>query len=309
MKKKSCFILLIIFIQILTFKISEAKIEIIALVDNDIITNYDIVKESNYLKILNPELAKLNSKRLLQLSKQSLIRELIKKNEISKLVNLDEPNSFAEEYIQNLIKKLGYKNKETFEKELLKNKSFSFDQFKSKIKIELYWNDIIFEKYKNVIKIDEKKLYDKINKIEIKKKEYFLYEIVLSKDSSKDLKLIKEKIIKSINEIGFENTASLYSVSSTAKLGGKVGWVQEDFLSKEITDNIDNLKPGDITNLINFKNTYIILKIDQTRVIDKKIDKNKELKTLILNEKNKKLDKFSRIFFNKVKANYSINEK
>ncbi len=309
MKKKSYLILLIIFFQILTYKISEAKIEIIASVDKDIITNYDIVKESNYLKILNPELAKLNSKRLLQLSKQSLIRELIKKNEISKLVNLDEPNSFAEDYIQNLIKKLGYKNKETFEKELFKNNSFSFDEFKSKIKIELYWNDIIFEKYKNVIKIDEEKLYDKINKIEIKKKEYYLYEIVLNKNTSKDLKLLKEKIIKSINEIGFENTASLYSISSTSKLGGKVGWVQEDFLSKEILNNIDNLKPGDITNLINFKDTYIILKIDQTRVIDKKIDKNKELKTLILNEKNKKLDKFSRIFFNKVKTNYLINEK
>ena len=40
-----------------------------------------------------------------------------------------------------------------------------------------------------------------------------------------------------------------------------------------------------------------------------KLDKNKELKRIEEIEKNKRLEKFSRIYFNKVKMNYQINEK
>ena len=63
-------------------KISTADIDIILTVDDNIITNYDIEKEGNYLKILNPNLAQLDNDRLLRLSKNSLINETIKKKSL-----------------------------------------------------------------------------------------------------------------------------------------------------------------------------------------------------------------------------------
>lgn len=308
MNNSSILFLVTIIFHLLIFSITNAEIKIITSIDNDIITNYDIKKEANYLKILNPELKKINSENLLELSKQSLITEIIKKNEITKFVNLTEANSLVDEYLQDLIIKLGYKNQEIFKEVLSQNKTYLFEDFKTKIKIELYWNDLVFKKYNNIIRIDTNKLNEKINELELKEKEYFLYEIILDKKNTSDLKSLKDKINNSINEIGFQNTASLYSIADTSKLGGKVGWIKEKFLNEEILDRIKIKKVGDHTDFISFKETLIILKVDQIREVNIEIDKDKELQMLISNEKNKKLEKFSRIFFEKVKVNYLVNE-
>ena len=48
----------------------------------------------------------------------------------------------------------------------------------------------------------------------------------------------KYKLIeKSISDIGFKNTANLYSVADSAKLGGQVGWVNETQLSEIIKNS------------------------------------------------------------------------
>ena len=53
----------------------------------------------------------------------------------------------------------------------------------------------------------------------------------------------------------------------------------------------------------------MILKVDKIKTNEIKIDKKKELEKLIQVETNKQLNQFSRIFFDKSKINYSINEK
>ena len=58
---------------------SYAKIDIKVIVNNEIITNIDIKKEAEYLKILNPNLIQLNENKILELSKTSLINQIVKK--------------------------------------------------------------------------------------------------------------------------------------------------------------------------------------------------------------------------------------
>ena len=120
--------------------------------------------------------------------------------------------------------------------------------------------------------------------------------------------LISE-IKKSINEIGFNNTANLFSIPESSKFGGKVGWVKEDALSKKIYEGINNLNINEYSEVLKLDNNFIILKIDEIRNIENNIDKKKEIKKLIQIERNKKLEKFSRIFYSKAKTNYLINEK
>ena len=64
-----------------------------------------------------------------------------------------------------------------------------------------------------------------------KTNEYLLSEILFVK---KDLSLEKTigQIQLSINEIGFNNTANIYSISNSSKLGGKLDWINENSLSK-----------------------------------------------------------------------------
>ncbi len=310
MKRKIKLIYIILLFNLTILSSSYAKINIIASVDNEIITNYDILKEGRYLKVLNPNLNNLSKEQTTELAKQSLIKEIIKKNEISKFISLEKENHpFVNEHLTNLIIKLGYKDKKTFNNELLKNETYSLEEIEFKVKIELYWNELIFNKYNNQVIINEKELIKKVNNLaNEKRREFFLSEIVFKKKKDENLNDTILKIKKSITEIGFDNTANIYSISESSKFGGKVGWVKEETISQKIYENISNLEVKEYSDVIMMENNFIILKIDEIRIREKKIDKKKETKKLIQIEKNKKLEKFSRIYFNKSKRNYLINE-
>jgi peptidyl-prolyl cis-trans isomerase SurA len=305
-------LILIIFLsQLIIYINSYAKIEIKVTVDNEIITNVDIKKEAEYLKILNPNLIQLNENKILELSKRSLINELVKKKEILKFVNLiNEENEFSREYLKNLYIKLDYNNENDFKNDLSLKNSYSIEEIKKKINIELYWNELIYESYNRLIKIDKESLIDKIENIKNEEqKEYFLSEIVFAKKKNEKLEDQLNQITLSINDIGFKNTANIYSISQSSKFGGDIGWVNESSLSQNVSKQLSLLNEGETTNLINIGNNYLILKINKIKINKIKINKEKELEKLIQVETNRQLNKFSRIYFDKSKINYSISEK
>ena len=113
----------------------------------------------------------------------------------------------------------------------------------------------------------------------------------------------------SINEIGFNNTANIYSISDSSKLGGKLGWINENSLAKPILENLRSLKEGEYTRVMKLNNNFLIIKVEKIRFNEIKIDKKKEIEKLIQVESNNQLNKFSKIYIDKSKINYSINEK
>ena len=303
-------ILILIFFQSIFFsKISFADVSIIVKIDDEIITNYDVKKESNYLMILNPNLQNIENKKIFELAKTSLIKEIIKKKEIKKFSNLSEKNEFLDQYLENLYSKLNFNNENEFIEELKKNDNYDLYQIKQKINVELLWNELIFLKFKNQLNIKDDLIRAKIDKLEGKdQKEFFLSEIVFNKKKDVALENLINEIKLSINEIGFNNTANIYSISESAKFGGKVGWVKENSLSKQIYEKLNNLEEGKYTDVIKLGNGFLILKIDQVRINKIEIDKNKEYQKLVQSETNNQLNKFSRIYFDKSKINYTINE-
>ena len=62
------------------------------------------------------------------------------------------------------------------------------------------------------------------------------------------------------------------------------------------------------TNPIKLNNSYLILKINDKKTLEKKVDLKKELEKLINIEKNKQLNQYSNIYFNKIKQNTFISE-
>ena len=286
-----------------------ANIIIKVKVNDEIITNIDIEKEAEYLKILNPNLNQLNDDKVIELAKISLVNEIIKKREILKFIDINKNNQFVEDYLKNLYSKLNYNSENEFKNKLDSKNNYSINEIKEKIKLELLWNELIYKKYNQQLKIDKEKLINKINNIKNEnQKEYFLSEIIFKKKKDKSLEDLINQIKLSINDIGFNNTANIYSISESSKFGGKLDWVNENSLSNLISDKLNVLKEGEYTDIIQIGNSYLLLKIDQIKVSEIKIDKQKELKKLIQLETNKQLNQFSRIYFNKSKINYSINE-
>ena len=113
----------------------------------------------------------------------------------------------------------------------------------------------------------------------------------------------------SIKEIGFENSANIYSISESSLKSGKIGWVDQNNIDKEILSKLENLEIGETTDLIKVGNNFLILKLNDLKISNISLNKEIELQKLINLSTNKQLENYSRIYFDKLKINYKINEK
>jgi len=306
---KKFIIFIFIFFSLINFSLSKINFEIKMKINNEIITTFDIEQEINYLLALNPQLNRIDDQELEMLAKKSIIKEKIRENEILKYKKLEMKNFKFENYIGNLVRNSNFSNQEDFINYLM-NFNISLDDLKKKIYIENEWKSLIYAKYIDSIKIDKVKLNKKIDNISKNKSllEYNLSEIVFKKENNTPLTELIDQIIKSIDNVGFENTANLYSISDSSKVGGKIGWIQKNNLSEEINNNLVNLNKNSYSKPIQIGNNYLILKINDMRNTTIEIDKKKELEKMIMIETTKQLDKFSNIFFNKIKLNSKISE-
>tara|TARA_B100000989_G_scaffold154888_1_gene115533 strand:- start:6861 stop:7796 length:936 start_codon:yes stop_codon:yes gene_type:complete len=310
MIKSNNFIVLILFyLSLINFSYSEINLKIIMKINNQIVTNYDLEKEANYLLALNPKLEQIEKKKLMIISKKSLVKEKIRKNEIMKYKTLNKENAQIEIVLNRLANNLNYENQEQLS-EYLKNFNISLDDLKEKIEIENEWKSLIYAKFYNSVKINRPDLKKKIEKTSKKKFliEYNLSEILFTKNKNLLIEDQINEINESIDTIGFENTANLYSISDSSKIGGKIGWVKENNLSNEINRNLKVLKENSYSKPIQIDNNFLILKINRIKQVPIEIDEKKELNKLVTIETTKQLEKFSNIFYNKIKLNSKIRE-
>ncbi len=283
---------------------------IVLKVDNEIITNLDIKQEYNYLIALNNELKNLDKKSIIDLAKNSLIREKIKKNELSKYYEFDHTKKYLNKIMRQFYLKLNFNDMNEFEN-YLKDFDLTLNKVKSKIEIEVLWNELIMLKYDKHIDINKDKLKKKIlnqrslNNIKTK---YELSEIVFQVDKKKNLKNKIKEIKESIISKGFKNTANIYSISDTAKFGGNIGWVNEGQLSKLILEKVKKLNIGEITDPVNIPGGFLIIKLKNIKTEKVEINLEEELKNLTRFEKDRQLNQFSAIYFNKLKLNSKISE-
>ena len=308
LNKKTIFLILIFFL-FTNFSYSKIDLKIIMKINNQIVTSYDIEKESNYLLALNPKLNEINKNDLLKLAKKSMVKEMIRKSEILKYkeINLDNPRN--KNILRNIMLNLDFSNQLQFES-YLNDFDISIDDLRKKIGIENEWKNLVYSKYSTSIKIDKENLINQIERLSKEEFsiEYNLSEIVFIKNQNISLKDQSKKILESIEINGFENTANLYSISDSSKVGGKIGWVKKNNLSLEINNELENLKVNSYSDPIKIDNNYLILKINDIKEITVKVDKQKELDKMIMIETSKQLDKFSNIFYNKIKLNSVISE-
>ena len=302
----------IILISILfSFNAFSSEIKIVLQIDDEMISNYDLKKEVRYLEILNPNIKELQDVKKINLAKISLINEIIKKKEIEKSIDIEKsaPLISEEEYLKSFYTKLGIKDDKEL-KNLLKFKTtYNFEELKNKIKIDLLWNDLIFSRFGSQVNVNKEKIVNLVNSIKNDfEKEYLISEIVFKKKKDKTIEELSREIKLSIDEIGFANTANIYSESDTSKFGGKIGWVKEISLPNKLKNELMSLKIGDTTDLINLGNNFIFLNIGDIKIAKKVVNTEKEIDFLINKEANYQLEKFSKIYFNKIKLNYKINE-
>lgn len=278
-------------------------------IKNEIITNFDLEKERKYLIALNPKLKNVNQNLQIKIAKESIVKEIIKKNELQKYFKLNQKNQIVDSFIKNFYSNLGFNDNESFNI-YLNEFDWNLEEIYKKFEIETLWNQLIFDKYKNQLQIDKIKLKEKIeqDKDNEFKTLYDLSEIVFIVEKDKTYENTLKSINQSILEIGFENTANLYSISDSSKVGGKIGWINTNSLSPKILNSLNEIELGKFTKPVNLGSKFIILKINDIKKEKKLIDVNKEIEKLVKAEENRQLNNFSKIYFDRLKINTKIDE-
>jgi len=294
--------------SIIFFSISLAiENKILFKVNNEIITSIDILTELNYLGIINKDLKKTTKNQAFEIVKRSLIREKIKEIELKKLFKeVKVEDKFLNNVLIDYFKSINIKTISEFENFFI-SKNINPNLVKKKISIEILWNQLIYSKFKQNVKIDRESIQIQLLN-NVKKKEFLLSEILFNINESEKL---NDKIVllkKEIKEKGFSQTALTYSISDTSNKGGKLGWVSETIMNKKIKNEVKKIKVGNYTNPIVIPGGFLIIKIEDIREIDNSSDLNDEIEKIINDKTNEQLNQFSNIYFNKIKKDIVINE-
>ena len=309
MFKKSKF-LLFMGIIFFIFNTSSNSLEnkILIKIENQIITSIDVNNEYKYLVALNPSLKNSKKDDILKLSKRSILQEKIKKIEIEKNFNNPQiPQEFLEQILKNVYSKIGFTNLDDFKEYLISN-NIDFKNVRNKLEIEALWNELILIKFSSKVKVNEKVLRERIKDNDQYLKSYLLSEISFEVSNLKELDKKFQEISKIINDKGFDYAALRYSVSPSSNLGGKLDWINENSLNKNIIEAIKNLNINDFTKPINIPGGFLILQVNDVKNTKIELDIDKELKKLENYEKNNQLNQYSKIYFNKVKKDLEISE-
>ena len=308
MFEKKFFLFLGVIFFIFNTNSNSLENKILVKIENQIITSLDIINEYKYLVALNPSLKNSKKDDVFKLSKKSILQEKIKKIEIEKSFNKPKiPQKYLEQMLQNVYSKIGLNNLDEFKKYLIFN-NVDLENVKNKLEIEALWNELILIKFSSKVKINEKKLRQRIKDDNKFLRSYLLSEISFEVSNIKELESKYKEISKVINNRGFDFAALKYSVSPTANFGGKLDWINEGSLNKSIISAINDLKINDITKPINVPGGFLILQINDIKNYKIEIDAEKELKKLENYEKNNQLNQYSKIYFNKVKKDLEISE-
>ena len=277
-------------------------------IDNEIITTIDIYEEIKFLRTFTPEINDLEDAELFEISKNSILRDRIKKIEILEFVKeLKVQDKFLLNLIKNKYSKTNIDTLEDFRIYLKKN-NLDFNNVNEKLTIELIWNDLIYQKFNKKISIDREKIKKELlqNSKKERQREFLLSEIVFTENDKINFKKKNKEIISDINNIGFKKTALKHSVSDTASNGGLIGWIKEDNLNQNIKKIVKELKTGQFSKPIRTSSGFMILKINDEKEYLSKFNLADKMEEVIRFKTNDQLNQFSRMYFNKVKKDLII---
>jgi len=280
--------------------------KIILKVNNDIITTIDILNEINQLKFFNKNIINLSDEEIYKISLNSILQHKIKNNEILKNRIKLTDNDYLNSIIEDRYEQMGFKDLKSFKQELIVKK-IDFEHFVEKIKVELIWNQLIYLKFNDKLIIDTEELKKKILNQNTSYKVFNLKEILFQVSSVNEIDNIYMNIKNDIQKIGFENAAIKFSTSETALDGGKLGWVEEKLLNKELLNELNSIPLGEITKPIRISSGFLILQKYNVRDQEKNFDEEFELNRIINFEKNRQLKNFSNLYYNKVKMDIKVN--
>ena len=300
-------IIAIFFSSVIKLSVLANENKILLKVNNELITTIDILNEINYLKSINSNIINLDNNKLIEIARNSLIKDRIKKIVLIPIIKEFEITD--KDYERVLISNYsttGYRKTDEIH-DYLKKFDINPDLIRNKMTLNAIWSQFIYDKYSKNIIIDIDKLKQNMQNSE-NQTEYLLSEILFNLGEKQTIDE-KFSIIKNeIQKNGFESASLIYSISETSTTGGNIGWVSENSINKKILEEIEKLDTNDFTKPFVIPGGYLVLKLNEKKITKRNVNLEEELNKIIQIKTNEKLNQFSNIFLNKVKKDIIINE-
>ena len=304
--KKIIFLLLLTLIFVEKAN-TEIKDSLFMTVGNKPITRSDIVNEIKLILILTNKTYTADKKDELQeVAVESNIKRTVKLIELERNDYFELNQNDLQKEITRLATNL-FVDVDTL-KNLCESNGIDFSIVEDQVKIELYWNSLIFQIYKNRIAIDPEEIEGKLKNIQKQKQteEYLISEIIIKGENQESIKAKVNELKRKIEIMGFENAAKSLSISESAVKGGDLGWINENIVSKEIRSVLVKTAIGSVSEPIILPEGILFFKIRDKREIDRDLTLE-DMKTQLINsEKNKILNMHSLSHYDKVRRSVSI---
>jgi len=284
------------------------KDSLFATVGNKAITQSDIINEIKIILILTGQSFTEDIKEQLQSGAiQSIIKRKIKKIEIEKYDSL----TFNQPDVDKELKKLAgnlYMDLDTFENTFIAN-GIPFSNVIDQIQIELLWNSLIFELYKDRLVISLDEISEQLKSIQNKKEieEYLISEIIIKPVPKDKLESTIKEIKNKIKIEGFEKVAMNLSISETALQGGDLDWVSENAISEKFKSKIINTPVGNVSEPILLPEGILFFKVRDKRKLKKIVNLEDAKNQLVKVEKTKILRMHSLSHYKNLRKSITIN--
>lgn len=281
--------------------------KIIAMVDNEPITSYELKnKIITSLVLANQNIDQETINKSKKAAMNSLINIKLKKIETERNnIKADDSN------VNSTLKKIASNDINLFKNKFSDN-SINFQIFLEEIKVEMAWQKLIYSKYRDKVKVEDSIITNDLEillKKDTKQLEYKLSEIEIEITKQNKNNKISE-VMNEINLQGFEKTAKKLSVSTTAINDGNLGWINSKALSQKMRKILSEMKINEVTEPITKLNIVSFFKITGKRNLKTNVQNIDSLKKKIADQKLNELYKlYSNNYLSKIRNNSFINLK
>ena len=270
------------------------------------VTQSDVVKEIKIILILtNQSYSNERSEQFQEAAVKAIIKRSIKKLELEEkqYYNFDQRDLLKE--LNTLANNMGL-DLDTL-KSVFETNEIDFSNIEEQVKVELYWNSLIFQIYKDRISVNPDEIEEKLRLIRSQKvEEYLISEILLPRT---DNEIVEDQVneLKNIIDVeGFENAAKKLSISKTSLQGGNMGWLSEKILSNKIKKAVSSTAVGSLSEPLVIPEGILIFQIRDKRNVENNLSLEEAKEQLIQVEKSKILQMYSISHYDKLRRSTSI---
>ncbi|HVO82462.1 MAG TPA: peptidylprolyl isomerase [Terriglobales bacterium] len=254
--------------------------EIIARVNNQIISRSDFLRSKEQLKQEAQQQDPANADKLYSQREKDVLRDLIDQQlllEKGKDLGITADTEVVKR-LDEMRKQMHLDSMEDLEK-AAEAQGVSFEDFKQNLKNQIITQQVIGKEVGSKLTIskeEEQKFYDAHKSAMEQPEQVRLSEILVStekkgsaesEDDSQVLAAAESKAQSLLEQIrkgaAFEEIAKKNSDGPTAAQGGDLGYFKRGTLAKELEDKTFAMKPGDVSDVIRTKQGYVILKVTE----------------------------------------------